>query len=364
MAEDGQEGEQHEDWQAPNEDVLRSYWEAAKELLAYAKKQGYAEGHPVRDNAQRQVDAAYADWRAATPPKAVHARMGWAEDALRRARRAQARAEQELDDLDRNYEIERERKLRTLEEAREKTRERVQKLADLSREAAEEYRAEPSGEGADLIRGTFRTLDTEVGPAVEAVLAKLDQGSELYGILQPALRTITTMHAALAAAAGGSSADFFDIAAGDDSAEPPTTAAQMAGASAEGGPEDMDTTDARAPRWLEPKRGGEPDPVSTTGALPPRWKKYRTGDKGDDQPTAARGEAGSGAAGSGGPAPPTTTAAPTAAPPAEGEQRDEFQQRRDQIVAQASFDGIDVPADYLRQLCPEALEEWAREHLL
>ncbi len=129
---DGQEGTH-----AANVEELRGFWEDAKELLAFAKRQGHPEDHPVRRAAQRQVDEAFAEWRAATPPKAVHARMGWAEDALRRAQRAQAKAEQELEELDRQYELDRQQCVQTLQAARDKTREREQKLAELSREAAE-----------------------------------------------------------------------------------------------------------------------------------------------------------------------------------------------------------------------------------
>ncbi len=364
-----------DDQQPPNEDVLRSYWEAAKDLLAFAKKQGYPEDHPVRRNAQQQVDAAFADWRAATPPKAVHARMGWAEEALRRARRAQARAEQELDDLDRQYEADREIKVRALDEARERTKERVQKLADLSQEAADEYCGGIDGGGAEsLLRGTFRTLDAQVGPAVESLLAKLDEGSEQYDIVHQVLQSVTTMHAALGIATGGSAADFFDMAAedGDGAAtgQGATPVGPPACSNGAEGSQAMDTADVRAPRWMEPKRGGEPDPASSTGAQPPRWKKCRAAGGSDGHPpTAAAERAGADAAGAtatagtarcdagdgGGAAPPTPTGDP---------QQDEFEPRRRQVIAQAEFDGIDVPADYLRQLCPEALEEWAREHLL
>jgi hypothetical protein len=370
------EHRQEEDAQhTPNEEELRGYWEAAKDLLAFAKKQGYAEDHPVRRNAQQQVDATFADWRAATPPKAVHARMGWAEEALRRARRAQSKAEQELDDLDRQYEAEREVKLRALEEARERTRERVQKLADLSQEAAEEYSGGADDVKADLLlKGTFRTLDAQVGPAVESLLGKLDQGSEQYGIVRQVLQCITTMHAALGVATGGSATDFFDLAAGDEDGAAPEGGApparQPVGTNGASEAEAMDTAEVRAPRWLEPKRGGEPDPASSTGAHPPRWKKNRTEDKGEGQTpttptagtpgaaaaTAAPGGADAAGAGSGGgPAPPTPQADP---------QQDDFEPRRQRIITQALAEGTDVPTDYLRQLCPEALEEWARDHLL
>ncbi len=363
-------GEEQEEAQAADVDELRRYWEDAKELLAFAKRQGHAEDHPARRAAQRQVDDAFAEWRAATPPKAVHARMGWAEDALRRAQRAQTKAEQELEELDRRYEIDRQQCLQTLQAARDKTREREQKLAELSREAAEEYQGEANAGEGRLLRGTFRTLDAQVGPALEGLLAKMQKGSEEYSILHQALQDVTTMHAALGMATGGNATDFFDMAADDEG----TTAHAARGAAAE--PSDgtasnaMDTTEARAPRWLEPKRGGEPDPASSTGGQPPRWKKYRaeggggTSSSAGAQPAAEAGSAGAaaaaaaGAGGGGGSAP--------AAPAATNveEQVDEFDARRQQIIQQAQSDSIDVPVDYLRQLCPEALEEWAKEHLL
>ncbi len=159
--------EQQDEEQAASEEELRGYWDAAKELLAFAKRQGHPEDHPVRRNAQRQVDEAFAEWRAATPPKAVHTRMGWAEGARRRARRAQAKAEQELDDLDRQYELDREQKMQALAEAREWTKVRAQKLADLSKEAAEEYHGDTNEDEGNLLRGTFRTLDAQVRPALE-----------------------------------------------------------------------------------------------------------------------------------------------------------------------------------------------------
>ncbi len=122
----------------------------------------------------------------------------------------------------------------------------------------------------------------------------------------------------------------------------------------------MDTTGVRAPRWLEPKRGGEPDPASSTGVQPPRWKKYRADGGGDSSSSSGRqpapNDGTTGGAGGG-------SEAAAAAVQVEG-QGDEFEARRQQIILQAQSDGIDVPSDYLRQLCPEALEEWAKEHLI
>ncbi len=339
----------------PSEGELRGYWEAAKEMLAFTKRQGHPEDHPVRRNAQCQVDEAFARWRAAAPPKAVHARMGWAEEALRRARRAQERAEHELEELDRQYELDRQQKLQALDEARERTRARAQKLADISKEAVEEYQGDAADDEGNLLRGTFQTIDTQVGPALETVLATMEEGSEQHKILRQTLLTVATMHSALGIATGGPTTDYFDMAAEDGGAEATVASPAEGGAEAAAAGTNMDTTSIRAPRWLEPKRGGEPDPASTTGVQPPRWKKNRADDGGTSR-SAAPSEGAQGTAEGSGGAPAASATSDT--------QDDGFEQRRRNIIAQASAEGIAVPGDYLNKLCPEALEEWAAEHLL
>ncbi len=351
---DEDDGDQGHEAYAPSEEELRGYWEAAKEVLAYARRQGYPPEHPVRQNAQRHVDETLAEWQAVRPPKAIPTRMGWAEEALQRARRAQAKAEQDLDDLDRQYEIDREEKQRVLREARDRTKEREQKLAELSREAAEEYRTDGGDSEVKMLRGTYRTLDTEVGPALEAALGKADQGSEQHAVLQKALQAVLVLHGALGVATGGDAADYFDLSE-QDGAPPtePTTQQEPSGGGAASS--DMDTSAARPPRWMEQndnKRGGTDASASGIGNPPPRWKKNRTTEE-EGAIRGAAGAAGGSAAGAG-----NVTAAG-----AQG-QDDEFATRRAQIIEQATQEGADAPAEYLRQLAPEALEEWARENLV
>ncbi len=338
----------------PTEEDLRGFWEAAKEVLAYAKRQGYPPEHPVRRNAQQQVEESLAQWQAVRPPRAIPTRMGWAEEALQRAKRAQARAEQDLEELDRQYEANREEKLRVLQEARERTKTRERNLADLSREAAQEYRGgmDEGDDNAKVLRGTFETLDTEVGPALEAALEKTCHGTEQHAALQRALQAVLVIHGALGVAAGGAAVDYFDMSQhdGDDTATPCGAACDGAGDSA------MDTTEARPPRWLEQqdnKRGGADGTAAAFGSPPPRWKKNRT----------AGGEGGAPATG-------TAAATPTGggganASAADGAGHDgEFAARRAQIIAQATSEGADAPTEYLQQLAPEALEEWAKENLV
>ncbi len=336
----------------PTEEDLKGFWEAAKEVLAYAKRQGYPPEHPVRKNAQRHVEETLAQWQAVRPPRAIPTRMGWAEEALQRARRAQAKAEQELDDLDRQYEIDREEKLRVLQEARERTKTREWNLAELSKEAAQEYSMDDGDDNANMLRGTFRTLDTEVGPALEAALGNTSQGTEQHAALQRALQAVLVLHGALGVAAGGAAVDYYDMSQhdGDGAAERDGAACDIAGGS------DMDTTAARAPRWMEQldnKRGGADNAATTLGSPPPRWKKNRTTGDGGDAPTTG-----------------TAAATPTGGGGADAsdangmERNDEFAARRAQIIAQAKSEGADAPTEYLQQLAPEALEEWAKENLV
>ncbi len=344
--------EQGEEGEEPTEEDLKGFWEAAKEVLAYAKRQGYPPEHPVRKNAQRQVEETLAEWQAVRPPRAIPTRMGWAEEALQRARRAQTKAEQELEELDRRYEQERGEKMQALQEARERTKTRERNLAELSKEAAEEYRMDDGDDSAKMLRGTYRTLDTEVGPALEAALGRADHGTEQHAALQRALQAVLALHGALGAAAGGAPADYFDMARHDGDG----AAAQGEAARGDTRGNDMDTTAARAPRWMEQhenKRGGTDSSAPGIGGPPPRWKKNRTvGEEGDAPVAVATPNA---PAGGGGTGAPTTNGS---------EQCDEFAARRAQIVAQAKSEGADAPEEYLQQLAPEALEEWAKENLV
>ncbi len=278
--------------------------------------------------------------------------MGWAEEALQRARKAQAKAEQELDELDRQYELDREEKQRVLQEARDRPREREKKLAELSREAAEEYRGEGGDENAKVLRGTFKTLDTEVGPAIEAALGNTDQGTEQHAALHRALQAVLVLHGALGVAAGGAAADYFDMAEQDGDSAAVQCEADHDGARGD----DMDTTAARAPRWMEQhdnKRGGTDSSAPGIGNPPPRWKKNRTADESGTAPASATAPTAPAVGGG------------TDIPAANGsEQGDEFATRRAQIIAQARLEGADAPAEYLQQLAPEALEERARENLV
>ncbi len=346
---DEQDGEGGE----PTEEDLKGYLEAAREVLAYAKRQGYPPEHPVRKNAQRQVEEALAEWQAVRPPRAIPTRMGWAEEALQRARRAQTKVEQELEELDKRYEQEREEKLQALQDARERTKLREKNLAELSKEAAAEYRVDDADDSAKMLQGTFRTLDAEVGPALEAALGKAEQGTEQHAALQRALQAVLVLHGALGVAAGGAPTDFFDMARHDDDDAATQGTATHEGTRGDG----MDTTAARAPRWMEQhdnKRGGADSNAPGIGSPPPRWKKNRTtGEEGG--PSAEGATPPSAPAGGKGNDAPTTQGS---------EQGDEFATRRAQIVAQAKSEGADAPEEYLLQLAPEALEEWARENLV
>ncbi len=341
-----------DDGTEPTADDLRGTWEAAKDLLAHIKKQGHPEGHPLRRNAQEQVDKAYAEWQSAKPPTAPSKRMVWAEQALERARRALARAEQDLDDFDRDYELEREKNMSTLNDARVKLRERTQYLADLSREAADEYDPSAGASNSAMLLDHFNSLDQHVGPVLEDLLATLPAESEQHAMLKVALEKVVSMHASLGVATGGATADFYDMSDGPAENEAPGRAAD-GGSAEQQAQRNMDTTDVRVPRWMEDhnKRAGPGGTDAGRGGVP-RWKKVCVDVSGPSQTDRGGGDHGDN--------PGTTdgTLNPT------DDQNDGCSKRRAEIIAQAQRDGVEMPPGHLEQLCPGALEEWAKENLL
>ncbi len=101
---------------------------------------------------------------------------------------------------------------------------------------------------------------------------------------------------------------------------------------------------------MEQKRDGEHNP-----SAPPRWKKGRAAAEGP-QAEAQGGLQGAGAAassgmGAEGPADPSP------------EQRSQLAVRREELIAQAKFDGVEVPPE-LVQMGADAVEAWAKELLL
>ncbi len=296
------------------------------------------------------MEVAYSNWQRAKPPTALTKRMLWAEEALQRVKKAEAKAEAALDDLDEWYNREREKLVSNLEEARRRTEEKAQFLAELSNEAADDfdpYRQGGSGSN-EMLWTTFKSINDSIGPMVENVLQKLPADSEQHKLLSNALAAITEVHGNLADATGlGASADVYDIAYEDKEKEEEQATSTM------------DTSDVQVPKWM--RRGEDhPTPHGKAGASK-RWRLELAREVVQQQAlqqdlaAANGGMLGSTAAAA------AATAATTAA--ACGGEQEALDKRRREIIAQSKVEGVDVPESYLAQLCADALEEWAKENL-
>ncbi len=275
-AHDGAQPNGEEEAQEATSDDLRGKLAREQRVLAFVVQQGYQEGDPVRDAAEHQVAAAKAAWEATRPGVAVTTRLMWAEKALLRARRGQAKMEQTIANLDDDYERQRGEYMAQLHQLRARTRGREEKLAEVSRQAAEEFQhPEAGGDGAQ-IREAVGTIDGPIRDAVLEAMQQAPEGSPLHIRLSGALGTLAELRGMVTRVARPRWADQYDMADSDDeqwwgydddqnaddgwqsqgggfwdgwgrgSSWPPQV--EPAGAAADG--DAMDTGDVQAPPWI------------------------------------------------------------------------------------------------------------------
>ncbi len=213
------EGEDFQDADdgSPSIDELKAQMERDKQTVVLLTQRGYASGHPLVDEAERQAAASKAAWQGARPGAAVTRRLLWAEQALARARKAQARTEQAIDDLDREYEAERDARVRQLHELRSRTREREAKLAEISREAAQEFTAASNGMGGagGHLQEAVGTIEGPLRDAVSEALDNAPEGSALRTRLQGALGTLDTLRGLVENVAQPAWSNIYDMAQDD-----------------------------------------------------------------------------------------------------------------------------------------------------
>ncbi len=203
---------------SPNADELKAAWQQEQGLLDLLVQRGYSAEHPVRIAAQQQVDEAHRLWMEATPGVAVTQRLLWADKALQRVKKGQARLEQELDDLDRRYECDRDQLCQRLHEQRARVKLREAKLAELSREAAGAFKAagEDDDEDRDVIRGAVEAIEEQLAPAMRAAHELAPEGSPLRAKLEEAMGTIAAVHGMAAQASRARWADVYDMSCEDE----------------------------------------------------------------------------------------------------------------------------------------------------
>ncbi len=402
--------------EAPTAEELKAQWQADQKLASALAQQGYGPEHAVRAAADAQAAAAKEAWLAAKAPIAVSRRMQYAEEALARAKRAQAKMEQSISQLDDDYECERASRVRQLADLRTRTRERQEHLAALTQEAAEEYptRHERVDEGAVL--GAREVLERQLGPALQEIWEQAPEGSELRGKLAEIMQAATSVHGyvSFAAARGDQTTDWYDIDANDDCYDGDddhdgdgwdgwddhrwgwhgeqhgdqrwqATGWHHAAWRQDGGDErrgqggDMDLRDVQVPRWMRgdaDARGG--DRANKRGRRDEdddgvQGRHANAAEVTDDHEAAARlqaqqhdavtaARAASAAAATSAdaamdvqpPAPPTPTA----------EEHRMLEQHRRQVWDQAQAENVAVAYSEIAAMSSRELEEWAAENLV
>ncbi len=193
----------------PTADQLKAAWHKAQKVDELLAEQGLAEDDPVREAARARAEAARRQWADARPGVGVSKRLVYAEQALLRARRSQSKMEQSIDDLDMQYEAERARRMQALHELRGRTRQREQFLAELSRQAAEEFRGggEDGGGGAGGARRAIETMEGPIRDAMQEAHDAAPEGSDLRVRLAGALGALGELSSSMAQAPGGRWAD-------------------------------------------------------------------------------------------------------------------------------------------------------------
>ncbi len=369
----------------PTSEELKDAYHKAQRLVEVLVQQGLQDGDPVLETAQQQAASAKQAWEGSKPGIGVSKRLVFAEQALARARRGQAKMEQEIDDLDMQYEAERAKRVQQLHDLRATTRRREAFLAQLSRQAAEEFQG---GDG-DVDGQTNIAVQTIEGPIRDAVLEAHDaapEGSELRTRLSGALGALSELSATVARTSrarwADDEADYFDMDGGDhddgwwghgDDAH--WNSGGWTGPHGDGGHRDqaargaadMDTGDIAVPSWYPAGGRGEDDSAGHDRANK-RWRKQDEDPNGvqgrhanpaevpSDHENAARLQAAVASA--------ATAGAAVPAPPTPNLALEALERRRQEIWDLAQDQGAEISSDTIAQMSMEQLDRWQTEYLL
>ncbi len=404
----------------PSADFLKSRMDRCKRLVAWLEEEGFEEGDPALVHAIGQAAAAEQEWRDAAPGVAVSKRLLSAEQALRRAKRVQAKQEQAISDYDQWYETERLAMVTHLGELRARTRNYELRLAQVSREAAQAFRA-PGEEGGtraegDEIREAVDTIEDEVAPALREVLGMAPEGSALRAKITEVMGAVSAVYSLASHATRARHPAQFDIASGadDDSwqwhhgdggdgygghgggyghnghdAWDDRYADQgWIGTAGYGSPErfdwadaseeatPMDTAEVDAPRWMRDD-DGDGSAWGSQAWKRGRWtSERRHGDQGalfgdvgtaphDGQavpPQAGLGNAAAAATPAVNGADPATSAAPPT-PQCQSPAQTALERRKQEVWDAAQDEGVEVACEEIARMDAQQLERWAAENI-
>ncbi len=411
----------------PTADELKAAFDREQQVAEMLARQGLEEDHPARLAAEAQAADAKQRWQRAKPGVAVTLRMVWAEKALVRARRSQARMEQSIDELDWEYERERDRRLQELHALRAKTQEREAKLAEVSRQAAQEFRPADDSGGSGQLQGAADAIDQQVAPVIRDLLGQLPGDSPMRGKIEGVLTLLSDVSGAVGRASQGGGAEEYHMADGDEEARcwdaqsddddmayqgnesPRVDAEHWEPEAREGWYHDgwgwrrardwhlggggcgsdgaMDTSEVQVPSWMA-QRPGATTGTDATAAAPggracKRWKvdgadpngfQGRQTDAAEggtlDHENAARLQAvvndasnAAAAAASATPGAAGTQLLGAPQPPTPNLQDLALERRKQQVWDQAQDEGVPVAMEAIAGMVAEELEEWAAAHL-
>ncbi len=406
--------------EAATADELKGVWLAEQKLAVALAQQGYAADHAVRAAAEAQAAAAEEAWMAAKAPIAVSTRMQWAERALGRAKRAQAKMEQSISQLDDDYEVERAARVQQLGDLRAKTREKQEKLAALTQEAAGEYPTNVDRVDDGAVQGAKEVLECQLGPALQELWEQAPADSELRSKLAGVMEAATGVHGYVTyATRRGGEADWSDIGGGYDEDQYAGTHDGWRGWQGRrdyddyrgGGqycwwgdqrwewnhgwhsngqwhdgeeephdqPQDMDLRDVQVPRWMRgcgAAAGHDRDRAWKRGRLDGDGWGYQgrhvdAAENAGDQEAAARLQAqqhdavlaAQAAAAEAGAAAGEATAV-TPAPPTPNAEDHRLEKRREEVWHQAQVENVAVACSEIAAMSSDELEQWAKENLV
>ncbi len=338
-----------DDQQDADPEALKAAWQQDLKLLAWLKEQGYPESHPSRIQAEEQCEESKRLWQGTKEPTPPSRRLQYAEKALLRAKKAQAKAEQDLDNFDAWYEEVRGERTEALRALRDRTREREASVADVKRELAEEVQDDDEVGNAEVLQdavGSLGAIGNQMCAIVEAMPES--QGREQLNSMVLAL---SNLFENLKGAATTCRADYFHI--GNDSTDKGRDAADTR----------MDTEEVRGPKWM--RSSPAPSPASWGGRA---WKRWKGGavesDDGGKGPAAQNptGNASAAAAPALAASQESKTAQP-GTPQAQAAAAQAWREKVTKVVQQAQDEGVEAAEAELLLMSAQQLDAWCKDNL-
>ncbi len=202
MHDDGHD-EGGDDHGQPNTAALQKHWHDEVALVRRLRGQGLPDDHPVMRAACASRDEAEQAWRGSKEPAPASIRLGRAQQKLDRAVSLQAEARRAMLDAEAAHRQKMSVLQSTLDECAERVKLRRQQLNAVQEEvgAGSTQVAGARQAQQDAIRQVHETICTEVGPAIEALVERLETDAPAWATLNGLLGKLAASKATLESAA-------------------------------------------------------------------------------------------------------------------------------------------------------------------